>query len=197
MQGPAVFMDLPLEEQVRLFATIPTRHPYCITSKFQAQELRAYLRGLGAEISEEKSAKGIEDDLHKIVGAVEACFREGHEAEVEEVLNDIVSMTVLVEAERAEGLILALCEKLSRAREIAGQPMSSVALKALWLLFQSLDVRSPMRYHVYYSVVQVARQGGQVKAVYNSVDTLKAQFSQCPPSAEQLQKLYRLENLFL
>ena len=62
----------------------------------KAQELRAYLKSLGAEISEEKSPKGIEDDLHKIIGVCEACFREGQEAEVESVLNDIVSIMVLV-----------------------------------------------------------------------------------------------------
>lgn len=79
---------------------------------FQAQELRAYLKGLGAEISEEKSPKGIEDDLHKIIGVCDACFREGHEQEVEEVLNDIVSIMVLIPLERAENLILAFCEKV-------------------------------------------------------------------------------------
>lgn len=62
----------------------------------QAQELRIYLKGLGAEISEEKSVKGIEDDLHKIIGVCEACFKEGQETEVEMVLNDIVSIMVLV-----------------------------------------------------------------------------------------------------
>lgn len=55
-----------------------------------------YLKSLGAEISEETSPKGIEDDLHKIIGVCEACFKEGQEAEVESVLNDIVSMMVLV-----------------------------------------------------------------------------------------------------
>lgn len=55
-----------------------------------------YLKTLGAEISEEKSPKGIEDDLHKIIGVCDACFREEQEAEVESVLNDIVSIMVLV-----------------------------------------------------------------------------------------------------
>lgn len=54
------------------------------------------MKGLGAEISEEKSPKGIEDDLHKIIGVCDACFREGQEAEVESVLVDIVSIMVLV-----------------------------------------------------------------------------------------------------
>lgn len=58
--------------------------------------MRAYLKSLGAEISEEKSPKGIEDDLHKIIGVCDACFKEGQETEVEMVLNDIVSIMVLV-----------------------------------------------------------------------------------------------------
>lgn len=59
-------------------------------------ELRVYFKNLGAEISEEKSPKGIEDDLHKIIGVCDACFKEGNEPEIESVLNAIVSMLVLV-----------------------------------------------------------------------------------------------------
>jgi translation initiation factor 3 subunit M len=58
--------------------------------------LRAYFKKLGAEISEEKSPKGIEDDLHKIIGVCDACFKEVPEAEIESILNGIVSMLVLV-----------------------------------------------------------------------------------------------------
>lgn len=49
-----------------------------------------------------------------------------------------------------------------------------------------------MRYHIYYHLVQVAKQTDQVKAVYKDVENLKAQFALCPPSNEQMQKLYRL-----
>ncbi|XP_012269868.1 eukaryotic translation initiation factor 3 subunit M [Athalia rosae] len=169
MQVPAVFMDLPLEDQ--------------------AQELRVYFKSLGAEISEEKSPKGIEDDLHKIIGVCDACFKEGKETEIETILNDIVSIMVLIPIERAENLILAFCEKLTKA---PGQKLGLVCLKALWLLFQSLDEKSPMRYHVYYHLVHIARNVDQVKAVYGGVDQLKAQFAPCPPSNEQMQKLLRL-----
>lgn len=105
-----------------------------------------YLKGLGAEISEENSAKGIEDDLHKIIGVCDACFREGQEAEVELVLNDIVSIMVLVRyyserrevmfhlcfnsqipSERSENIILAFCEKLTKA---PGQKLALVCLRA-------------------------------------------------------------------
>ncbi|KAK4883147.1 hypothetical protein RN001_006466 [Aquatica leii] len=169
MQIPPVFIDISLEEQ--------------------AQELRAYLKSLGAEISEEKSPKGIEDDLHKIIGVCDACFREGQESEVETVLNDIVSIMVLVPMERAENIILAFCEKLAKA---PGHKLLLASLRALWLLFQSLDERSPMRYHVYYHLIQIANQTDQVRCVFRDIEYLKQQFVHCPPSSEQLQKLYRL-----
>jgi translation initiation factor 3 subunit M len=169
MQGPAVFMDGTTEDQ--------------------AQELRIYFKSLGAEISEEKSPKGIEDDLHKIIGVCDACFKEGNEAEIETILNDIVSIMILVPTERAENIVLAFCEKLTKA---PGYKLGLVCLKALWLLFQSLPEDSSMRYHVYYHLVQIARNVDQVKAVYNGVDQLKQQFATCPPANEQMQKLLRL-----
>ncbi|XP_012280048.1 eukaryotic translation initiation factor 3 subunit M [Orussus abietinus] len=169
MQAPPIFMDLPLEDQ--------------------AQELRVYFKSLGAEISEEKSPRGIEDDLHKIIGVCDACFKEGNEIEIETVLNDIVSILVVIPIDRTENLILAFCEKLTKA---PGYKLGFVCLKALWLLFQSLDEASSMRYHVYYHLVQIARNVDQVKAVYSGVDQLKQQFAPHPPSNEQMQKLLRL-----
>lgn len=62
----------------------------------QAQELRKYFKSLGAEISEEKSAKGIEDDLHKIVGVCDVCFKDGDPQEIDSILNSIVSIMVSV-----------------------------------------------------------------------------------------------------
>lgn len=170
MQAPTVFMDLPLEDQ--------------------AQQLRIYFKGLGAEISEEKSTRGIEDDLHKIIGVCEACFKEGNENEIEIILNDIVSIMISIPHDKlAENLLLAFCEKLTKA---PGYKLGLVCLKALWLLFQSLPEQSPKRYHVYYHLVQIARNVDQVKAVYNGVDQLKQQFALSPPSNDKWQKLLRL-----
>lgn len=169
MQGPPIFIDNTPEDQ--------------------AQELRVYLKGLGAEISTEKSPRGIEDDLHKIIGVCDACFREGQEPEVEAVLNDIVSIMVFIPLEKSENIIMAFCEKLTKAQ---GPKLALVCLKVLWLLFQSLDERSPIRYHVYFNLVVLAKQSGQVQLVFKSTEFLKAQFALCPPSSDQLQKLYRL-----
>lgn len=55
-----------------------------------------------------------------------------------------------------------------------------------------MEATSPLRYHVYYHLVQVAKQCEKVREVFSGVEQLKAQFVQCPPSNEQMQKLYRL-----
>ncbi|XP_077294780.1 eukaryotic translation initiation factor 3 subunit m [Arctopsyche grandis] len=169
MQAPAVFMDLSLEDQ--------------------AQELRKYFKSLGAEISEEKSVKGIEDDLHKIVGVCDSCFKVGNEEEIDAILNSIVSIMVSISLDRGENLILAFSEKLAKA---PGQKLGMVALQSLWRLYKNLESTSPLRYHVYYHVVGIACRVGQVKEVFSGVDQLKKEFSACLPSSEQMQKLYRL-----
>ena len=72
---------------------------YLLLSFFQAVELRSYFKSLGAEITLEGSEKGIEDDLHKIIGVCDACFKDqpnANPSEIEEVFNGIVSMLALV-----------------------------------------------------------------------------------------------------
>ncbi|CAB3363175.1 Hypothetical predicted protein [Cloeon dipterum] len=169
MSVPVVFIDITLEEQ--------------------AQELRSYLNHVGAEISEEMSPKGIEDDLHKIIGVCDACFKDSPDADVEKTLNSIVSILIQLPNDRSESLILAFCEKLTKA---ATGKLSAITLKVMWLLFQSLDETSPMRYHVYCHVIQAAKHAEQIKSVFHDVDQLKALFAACPPNNEQMQKLLRL-----
>ncbi|XP_026765156.1 eukaryotic translation initiation factor 3 subunit M [Galleria mellonella] len=169
MQGPAVFMDISLEDQ--------------------AQELRKYFKSLGAEISEEKSPKGIEDDLHKIVGVCDVCFKEPNESEIEAILNSIVSIMVSIPLERGENLILAFSQRLTKA---PGPKLGMVSLQSLWRLYNNLEENSPLRYHVYYHVIELAARVGSVREVFTGVDQLRKEFATCPPSNEQMQKLYRL-----
>merc|ERR1711981_1412514 len=165
-----VFIDISLEEQ--------------------AEELRAYFKGLGAEISAERSDKGIEDDLHKIIGVCDACFTDASNPnQIEEVLNGIVSMFALVTGEKSENLIVAFCEKLTKA---PSNIVGLTCLKVLWSLYQSLDEKSAMKFHVYYALVTLAGTTQQIDTVYKDMDTLKSQFIACPLSNEQFQKLLKL-----
>ncbi|KAI8036852.1 eukaryotic translation initiation factor 3 subunit M [Drosophila gunungcola] len=169
MTSHPVFIDLSLDEQV--------------------QELRKYFKKLGAEISSEKSNKGVEDDLHKIIGVCDVCFKDGEPSQIDGILNSIVSIMITIPLDRGENIVLAYCEKMTKA---PNHPLGKVCLQSLWRLFNNLDTASPLRYHVYYHLVQVAKQCEQVLEVFTGVDQLKSQFANCPPSSEQMQKLYRL-----
>ena len=104
-------------------------------------------------------------------------------------MNGIVSMLAQVMGERRENLILAFCEKLTKAPANA---IGLTCLKVLWTLYQSLDGFSPMRFHVYFYLVQLAGKTEQIETVYKDMETLRSAFSACPPSNEQMQKLLRL-----
>ena len=119
----------------------------------------------------------------------DACFAdESKAAQIEEVLNGIVSMLALVPGEKSENLILAFCEKLSKAPNNA---IGLTCLKVLWSLYQSLNDASPMRFHVYFYLVQLAGKVSQIGMVFKDMETFKSQFSQSKPSNDQMQKLLR------
>ena len=63
----------------------------------QAEELRAYFKGLGAEISLERSDKGFEDDLHKIIGVCDACFKETNVKDVQGVRTFVIFSKIAFE----------------------------------------------------------------------------------------------------
>jgi len=165
------------------------------TLEDQAEELRVYYKSLGAEISPERSEKGIEDDLHKIIGVCDAALgtdKDGKQLakadQLEKVYNGVVSMLALVTGEKSENLILAFCEKISKA---PSDEIGLVCLKVMWSLYQSLDESSPMRFHVYSYLVQIAGRTGQIGLVFKDVDAFRLQITSNPPPNDQLQKLLR------
>ena len=62
---------------------------------FQALELQQFLQSKGAEIATESSGD-LHQDLSLIIQACDVCFTSSAAADVEAVLNSIVSMIILV-----------------------------------------------------------------------------------------------------
>uniref|UniRef100_A0A8C9WL17 Eukaryotic translation initiation factor 3 subunit M n=1 Tax=Scleropages formosus TaxID=113540 RepID=A0A8C9WL17_SCLFO len=87
-----------------------------ITEEDQASELRAYIKGKGAEISEENSPEGLHMDLTQIIDACDVCLQDD-DKDAESVMNSIVSLLLILETEKQEALVQRLCEKLVQFRE--------------------------------------------------------------------------------
>merc|ERR1719452_300907 len=109
---------------------------------------------------------GIEDDMHKIIGVCDATFNlpEVPEVDVESTLNSIVSVLMVMQTtEKTESLIVAFCEKLSKAPNCRN--LGGMALRVLFVLFQSLTDKICMKYHIYLAMVQVSGQIGDQNGV--------------------------------
>ncbi|CAB4067351.1 EIF3M [Lepeophtheirus salmonis] len=119
-------------------------------------------RPRGAEIALENSGKGLDDDLHKIIGVCDVSFKaEEEEGSVESVLNGILSLLSLGSPEKSKNLILS--------------PSYSC---------------SPMRICVYLHVLSLADRVGAIQTVYTSIEDFKSQFAEA--NDQQLQELLRL-----
>ena len=97
-------------------------------------------------------------------------------------------MLATVTGDKSDELILAFCEKLTKAPDSSAMS----CMKVLWSLYQSINENSTMKYHVYHALVILAGKTRQVDLVYTDMDTLKSQFTGCPPSNQQWQELYKL-----
>jgi len=154
----------------------------------QSEELRSYFKSLGADISLER-AEDKREDVKQIIDVCDACFKLEADSEIEGVLNGIVSMIPNLSDTDKEQFVLNFCEKLSKA---PSQNHGVVALKVLWSLFMCLEDESSMKFHVYYFLVKVAGETQQLSTVYKDMATVQNKFQKCPPTNEEMQKLYRL-----
>ncbi|CAH1787809.1 unnamed protein product [Owenia fusiformis] len=157
----------------------------------QVLELRSYLKGLGAEISEESSAAGYITDIVQLVSASEKCFTEAsNDTDIESVFNSIISLILIVPSDNSEDLIISLCEKLAKIPP-GDKQRGPIRTRLLQNLFNGLDERSPGRYVVYYSLVKLAGQTKQIEAIPHDLTQIKKWVAQWDVSTEKVQQLLR------
>ncbi|XP_037090732.1 eukaryotic translation initiation factor 3 subunit M-like [Pollicipes pollicipes] len=151
----------------------------------QALELQSYLQSKGADIPA-PSSEDLHEDLSRIIEACDVCFASSAPADVEAVLNSIVSMIILETVKDNNKLIVQFCAKLS-----AATTCQEVCLKVTNLLFNSLKPSSPVKYDVYYSLVSLAGKVDQIDSVFSSIPEMEAALGS-DLTVAQKQKLLRL-----
>ena len=97
------------------------QHSLNSLSLVQCEELREYLQGLGAVISEAKS-DSFTQELKQLISVCDVVLRDTpplKEQDIESVLNSIVSLLILSvpqSSQEANQLIHAFCEQLLKAK---------------------------------------------------------------------------------
>jgi translation initiation factor 3 subunit M len=152
----------------------------------QITEIRRYLHGKGAEITEEPTGHGLVAELSDIIRAAPVCWKEGNtDADVETVINGVVALLLYVPSEQAEPLIKSLCDSMSITKSTPAR------IKILSNLFYGLDEKSPNRYYVYISLIRLAAQGDLLYLVHPNLDDVKAWLAQWDVTLVQRQQLLR------
>ncbi|XP_077538694.1 eukaryotic translation initiation factor 3 subunit m [Haemaphysalis longicornis] len=155
----------------------------------QCLDLRTYFKGLGADISDEQCPESLALNLAQIIGVCDACFREAPDADVEAVLNSIVSLLVDVGPAEGEALVGAFCDKLARA---PSSRLGLMAVRVLQNLFEALSPDSPLRYDVYCNLVRAAAKTDLILTVFSDLGKLKGWLSALRVPVARTQRLLRL-----
>lgn len=132
----------------------------------QCLDLRAYFKSLGADISDEQFPETLALNLAEIINVCDVCFREATDADIEAVLNSIVSLLVDVVPSEGEPLVNAFCAKLAQA---PSNRLGVMAVRVLQNLFEALSVDSPLRYDVYYNLVKAAAKTDMIMTVFSDL----------------------------
>ncbi|KPP61046.1 eukaryotic translation initiation factor 3 subunit M-like [Scleropages formosus] len=154
----------------------------------KASELRAYIKGKGAEISEENSPEGLHMDLTQIIDACDVCLQDD-DKDAESVMNSIVSLLLILETEKQEALVQRLCEKLVQFRE-GERP--SLRMQLLSNLFHGMDENSPARYTVYCSLIKVASACNAIAFIPTDLDQVRRWIVDWDLDTEKKHTLLRL-----
>ncbi|KAH8020983.1 hypothetical protein HPB51_011350 [Rhipicephalus microplus] len=154
----------------------------------QCLDLRAYFKGLGADISEEQPPASLALNLAEIINVCDVCFREASDSDIETVLNSIVSLLVDLVPAEGEPLVNAFCAKLA---QVPSNRLGVMAVRVLQNLFEALSVDSPLRYDVYYNLVKAAAKTDMIMSVFSDLPKLKSWMAALRVPVPRVQRLLR------
>uniref|UniRef100_A0A0B7AJK9 Eukaryotic translation initiation factor 3 subunit M n=1 Tax=Arion vulgaris TaxID=1028688 RepID=A0A0B7AJK9_9EUPU len=155
----------------------------------QTLELRAFLKSLGAEISEKNAEIGLSTDLKNIIEASKFCWNLNNDADIEMVFNGIISLLLVVPVQDAESVVTLFCEKVGKLPD--GDKRAALRLRMLSNLFYGLEEDASVRYVVLCSMVRLAGQNDLLSLVTVDIEKIKRWISLWDISSSKVQMLYR------
>ncbi|CAM9555304.1 unnamed protein product [Lampetra planeri] len=158
-----------------------------VTEEDQAVELRQYLRARGAEVSEEASEGGLQQELGTILSALHVIWKD-EDKDVESVLNSVISLLLILNVEKQQGLVESLCEQLAKGRD-GERPL--LRLQLLSNLFHGMG-EGPARYVVYCSLVRLAGSCSSIHHIPTELEQVRKWFTEWSLTIDKKQHILRL-----
>lgn len=160
----------------------------------QCEQLENYLKELNPALSFTTVDRlMLSANLKEVISALDVVFTLTKEAEVESVLNSVVTLLfeLPLNQDESKNLITTFSSNLA---ESSNDKLAAVSLRVVKNLHDGLFESPELQYSAYTAMVMLASKTRKLSVVFTSLDAIKSKYSVKTIGLERTQNLYRLLN---
>lgn len=162
-----------------------------VSSDEQFEALREYFKSKNAKINESINLGDIVENLNDLIKNLDCLYNaDVQEADLEMVLNSLLSLIIISPPEKITKLVTTFCESVVKAH--LHEKFGIVKLRVLSNLFHGLMVNSKDRYIVYIHLAKCSLLVKNLQYLPTSLDVVKKYLHTWQSNVEETQTLYRL-----
>lgn len=161
-----------------------------VSAEEQIEALQIYFRSKQAKLAV-SSSDNIVENLNDLIKNLDCLYNsDPQEADLEMVLNSLLSLIIISPLDRISKLVTTFCESIVKAQ--LSEKFSNVKLRVLSNLFHGLMVNSKDRYTVYIHLAKCSLLVKNLEYLPTSLDEVKKYFKVWQTNNEENQVLFRL-----
>lgn len=161
-----------------------------VSAEEQIDALREFFKTKNAKLASSTS-ENIVDNLNDLIKNLDCLYSSDMpEADLEMVLNSLLSLIIISPIDRISKLVTTFCESIVKTK--LHERFDIVKLRVLSNLFHGLMVNSKDRYIVYMHLAKCSHLLKNLDYLPTSLDIVKKYFKIWQSSNEEVQALYRL-----
>lgn len=160
----------------------------------QCEQLEGYLKELNPSLTFTPVDRLIlSANLKEVVAALDVVLTQTKEAEVESVLNSVVTLLfeLPINQDESKNLISTFSSSLA---DSPNDKLAAVGLRVIKNLHNGLFESIDLQYVTYTTMVKLATKTRKLSEVFNDLDSIKSKYSVKTIGLERTQNLYRLLN---
>lgn len=161
-----------------------------VSAEEQIDALREYFKSRNAKLAA-SSSEHIVENLIDLIKNLDCLYSsEIQEADLEMVLNSLLSLIIISPSDRISKLVTTFCESIVKAQ--LHERFGIIKLRVLSNLFHGLMVNSKDRYTVYIHLAKCSLLVRNLEYLPTKLDEVKKYFKIWQSNTEEVQALYRL-----
>lgn len=161
-----------------------------VSAEEQVEALREYFKSRNAKLTT-VPIENIVENLNDLIKNLDCLYSSDiQEADLEMVLNSLLSLIIISPLDRISKLVTTFCDSIVKAQ--LPERFGIIKLRVLSNLFHGLMVNNKDRYTVYIHLAKCSLLVRNLEYLPTSLDEVKKYFKIWQSNTEEIQALYRL-----